>query len=108
VRLTRLAPAKPAAAPRNSVLAGYSQNDRIVTVAIQADATVRQICRQYVGKDDRWTVLETYALNPGLNSEGILRAGERVQLPLYLRDDFEARRILAERDTSKNEQEAKP
>jgi hypothetical protein len=108
VRLTRLAPAKSAAAPRNSVLAGYSQNDRIVTVAIQADATVRQICRQYVGKDDRWTVLETYALNPGLNSEGILRAGERVQLPLYLRDDFEARRILAERDTSKNEQEAKP
>ena len=69
---------------------------------------LRQICLQYVGKDDRWTVLEAYALNPGLNSEGVLHKGDRIQLPLYLRDDFEARRTLAERDTSKNEQEAKP
>jgi general secretion pathway protein A len=107
-RLTRLTPARPAPSPRNSVPAGYSQDDRILTVEIEADATVRQICRQYVGKDDHWAVLETYALNPGLNSEGILRKGDRIQLPLYLRDDFEARRTLAERDPSKNEQEAKP
>jgi general secretion pathway protein A len=106
--------AKPATTPaalRASVPAGFSDNDRILTVAIQRDATLRQLCLQYLGKNDRWTLAETYGINPLLNGAQVVRQGQRVQLPLYLRDDFATQaseRTVAAQMPVRNEREVKP
>jgi general secretion pathway protein A len=102
---------KPVAAIRTSVPAGFSDSDRILTVAVERDVPLRQLCLQYLGKSDRWTTAETYALNPLLNGAEILRQGQRVQLPLYLRDDFAAEstvRIVSAQMQGRSEREVKP
>jgi general secretion pathway protein A len=93
---------------RSSVPAGFSNNDSVLVVAVSRDTRLREICLQYIGKDDRWTLAETYALNPTLHGAALIHAGERVELPLYLRDDFVAERTIAAQITTRAEREVKP
>ncbi len=71
-----------------SVPAGLSQNDRVLTVAIQRRIAVRKICLQYMGRNDDAAMERVRILNPGLESAGYAEPGQRILLPLDLRPDF--------------------
>jgi hypothetical protein len=93
---------------RSSLPAGFSNNDSVLVVAVSRDITLRQICEQYIGRDDRWALAETYALNPSLHGAAMILAGERVELPLYLRDDFVTERTVAAQVGARSDREVKP
>jgi general secretion pathway protein A len=86
-------PAQPKSAVRDapgpaSVAAGLSDNDRILTVAIEKDAALLDICMQHLERFDTRTLEETLALNPSLTDVNHIAAGQRIRLPLYLRRGF--------------------
>jgi general secretion pathway protein A len=106
-------PAEKPVAPKRaskptSIPAGFSNGDRILTVEVEEDTSLRQTCLQYLGKDDRWTLAETYALNPSLNGASVLHKSQRIELPLYLRDDFAAERTVAAQLPGRSDREVKP
>jgi len=71
-----------------SVAAGLSDNDRILTVAIQRDSALLDICMQHLERFDTRTLEETLALNPSLGNVNHIAAGQRIRLPLYLRRGY--------------------
>ena len=71
-----------------SVAAGLSDNDRILTVAIERETTLLDLCMQHLGRFDTTTLEETLALNPALSDVNHIAAGQRIRLPLYLRRGF--------------------
>jgi general secretion pathway protein A len=88
-----IVPARPKNTIRNapesfSVAAGLSDNDRILTVAIERDATLLDVCMQHLERFDTKTLEETLALNPSLIDVNHLTAGQRIRLPLYLKRGF--------------------
>ena len=90
---TAPAPVRPKSAVRDapgpsSVAAGLSDNDRILTVAIEKDAALLDICMQHLERFDTRTLEETLALNPSLTDVNHIAAGQRIRLPLYLRRGF--------------------
>ena len=86
-------PAGPKSLPRNaaepsSVAAGLSDNDRILTIAIEQDSTLMDLCMQHLGRFDTDMLEQTLALNPTLSDVNRIAAGQRIRLPLYLRRGF--------------------
>jgi general secretion pathway protein A len=71
-----------------SVAAGLSDNDRILTVAVERDANLLDICMQHLERFDTKTLEETLALNPSLTDVNHITAGQRIRLPLYLKPGF--------------------
>ena len=71
-----------------SVAAGLSDNDRILTVAIEGETTLLDLCMRHLGRFDTTTLEETLALNPALSDVNHIAAGQRIRLPLYLRRGF--------------------
>jgi hypothetical protein len=76
------------AAEASSVVAGLSDNDRILTVAIEKDSTLMDLCMQHLGHFDTDMLEQTLALNPMLSDVNHIPAGRRIRLPLYLRRGF--------------------
>jgi general secretion pathway protein A len=86
-------PARPKSVVRDapgpsSLAAGLSDNDRILTIAIEKDATLLDLCMQHLERFDTKTLEETLALNPSLTDVNHIAAGQRIRLPLYLRRGF--------------------
>lgn len=75
-------------APQSSIAAGFSDNDRILTVAIQKEVTLLDLSLSYLGKFDDSMLEKTLELNPTLKDLNHIEPGQRIRLPLYLRDDF--------------------
>jgi general secretion pathway protein A len=95
-------PARPQSALRNapepsSIAAGLSDNDRILTVAIENDATLLDLCMQHLERFDTRTLEETLALNPSLRDVNHITAGQRIRLPLYLKPGFVGQAETADR-----------
>jgi len=84
--LDRLATRQLSAQP--SVPAGLSDDDRILTVAIQKEVTLLELSLRHLGKFDDTTLEKTLELNPTLRDLNHIEPGQRIRLPLYLRDDF--------------------
>jgi type II secretory pathway predicted ATPase ExeA len=87
------APAGPKSVGRDapepsSIVAGLSDNDRILTVAIEKDSALMDICMQHLGRFDTDMLEQTLALNPTLRDVNHLAAGQRIRLPRYLRRGF--------------------
>jgi type II secretory pathway predicted ATPase ExeA len=80
--------AMPAAPLPTSVAVGLSDNHRILTVAIEKDTALLDICMQHLDRFDTRTLEETLALNPSLSDVNHIAAGQRIRLPLYLRRGF--------------------
>jgi phage tail protein X len=70
------------------VVAGLSDDDRILTIAIEKDSTLMDLCMQHLGRFDTDMLEQTLALNPSLSDVNHIAAGQRVRLPLYLRRGF--------------------
>jgi len=86
-------PAGPTIRPRDaeepsSVVAGLSDNDRILTVAIEKDSTLMDVCMRHLGRFDTDMLEQTLALNPALRDVNHVSAGQRIRLPRYLRRGF--------------------
>jgi general secretion pathway protein A len=80
--------ATPPVSAQPSLAAGLSDNDRILTVAIQKEVTLLELSVQHLGKFDDTTLEKTLELNPTLRDLNHIEPGQRIRLPLYLRDDF--------------------
>jgi type II secretory pathway predicted ATPase ExeA len=78
----------PFEASQPSISAGLSDNDRILTVAIQKEVTLLELSLRHLGKFDDTTLEKTLELNPTLRDLNHIEPGQRIRLPLYLRDDF--------------------
>jgi general secretion pathway protein A len=76
------------AAEPSSVVAGLSDNDRILTVAIEKDSTLMDLCMQHLGHFDTEMLEQALTLNPTLIDVNHIAAGQRIRLPLYLRRGF--------------------
>jgi type II secretory pathway predicted ATPase ExeA len=76
------------AAEPSNIVAGLSDNDRILTVAIEKDSTLMDLCMQHLGRFDTDMLEQTLALNPTLGDVNRIAAGQRIRLPLYLRRGF--------------------
>jgi general secretion pathway protein A len=59
--------------------------DRIVTIVVEKDATLRYLCLEYLGRLDESAVAEMLSLNPQIRDPGHIPAGQSLRLPLYLR-----------------------
>jgi general secretion pathway protein A len=75
-------------AAQPSIAAGLSDNDRILTVAVQKEVTLLELSLRHLGKFDDTTLEKTLELNPTLRDPNHIEPGQRIRLPLYLRDDF--------------------
>lgn len=82
-------PASPSLSAQSSVAAGLSDNDRILTVAIQNEVTLLELSLRHLGRFDDTTLEKTLELNPTLRDLNHIEPGQRIRLPLYLRDDFQ-------------------
>jgi type II secretory pathway predicted ATPase ExeA len=82
-----------------SIAAGLSDNDRILTVAIQKPITLLDLSLRHLGRFDATILGEILELNPSLTDVNRIQPGQRVRLPLYLRDDFR----LTHREAAKAE-----
>ncbi len=78
------------AAAVSSVVAGLSADDRILTIAIEKDSTLMDLCMQHLGRFDTDMLEQTLALNPALTISEVnhIAAGQRIRLPLYLRRGY--------------------
>ncbi len=72
----------------SSLVAGLSDNDRILTIAIEKDSTLMELCVQHLGRFDTDMLEQTLALNPSLSDVNHIAAGQRIRLPLFLRRGF--------------------
>ena len=70
------------------MVAGLSDNDRILTIAIEKDSTLMELCMQHLGRFDTDMLEQTLALNPSLSDVNHIAAGQRIRLPLFLRRGF--------------------
>lgn len=72
----------------SSIPAGLSDNDRILTVAVEKEVTLLDLSFRHLGRFDETTLEKTLALNPSLTDVNHIEAGQRIRLPLYLRVGF--------------------
>jgi general secretion pathway protein A len=106
-------PVQPINSMRNesgpsSIVAGLSDNDRILTVAIEKETNLLDLCMQHLERFDTTTLEETLALNPSLSDVNHIAAGQRVRLPLYLRRGFVGQPEAADRPATLNAQKVRP
>jgi hypothetical protein len=83
-----------------SIPAGLSRNDEILTVVVEKEVTLRQLSLQYVGRFDEVVLGEIYTLNPDVHDASHIEIGQRLRLPLYLRQEFKNRRLPLVRSAS--------
>lgn len=62
-------------------------SDGTLTVTATGDVTLRQLSLRYIGRFDMRTLDEIFVLNPGISDPDRIAAGQRIRLPLFLRDD---------------------
>jgi type II secretory pathway predicted ATPase ExeA len=77
--------ASTGAAPEKAGVA--AANGRTLTIVVEKDATLRYLCLEYLGRADEPALLEMLSLNPQINDARNIRAGQRLRLPLYLRQE---------------------
>lgn len=92
----------------SSVVAGLSDNDRILTVAVEKDSALMDLCMQHLGRFDTDMLEQTLTLNPALTDVSHIAAGQRIRLPLYLRRGFVSQANTADRLTTAEAHKERP
>ena len=76
------------------------KNDRILTILVAKDSTLRQLSLIYLGRYDQEAIGEISRINPTMTDPEHIRAGEQLRLPLTLRRELASQSGPASRTAS--------